>query len=358
MWGGVLAVIIIVGIVAVAKNSPATNDSSVIKVGVIAPLTGPLAEYGEAFRNGISLAQEKLGNTKLSFVFEDSAYDSAKAISAYNKLKDLNKVNVVVNWGDPTSQALAPLFKNSKIPFIAVTTIPSVAQNDSSIIRTLNKAEDDAEMTWSYLRSKNMKNVAIVKLETAYFNTLLSAMSKFKKADETITVIDTYLSFGDMDFKTTITKLKNNKYFDVVGVFLASGQISQFYNQSAAIGMKTSTFGTDFFENQSDIDNAGKNINGAVFVNYEVSDAFRAEYLAKYKNVSQIAYAGNGYDTVMILNSATDSSKASIMKAFSVIKNYNGVLGEWIYNKTADDQYLSSPFHVKIIQDGKIEVIK
>jgi len=339
----------------VSNNKLETRQT--IKVGVIAPLTGPLSEYGEAFRNGITLAQEKIDDKKLIFIFEDSAYDSGKAISAFNKLRDLDKVDVVLNWGDPTSQAIAPLIEDGSIPLIAVTTIPSVTELSPYILRTLNRSEDAAASTWTYLRSKGLKKIGIIKVETPYFNSLLKSLVEEKKEDETVTVIDTYLSFSDKDFKTTIAKINKNNSYDSIGVFLVGGQISQFYNQSKVLGMKTPTFGTDFFESQNDIDAAGSNINGAVYVNYDVSNSFRTEYKNKFKNVSQIAYAGNGYDTVMILSSVENSSRDSILKAFKNIKNFDGVVGEWNFKESKFDRYLSSPFHVKVIQDGNIEIL-
>ena len=84
---------------------------------------------------------------------------------------------------------------------------------------------------------------------------------------------------------------------------------------SPGLGEKE-TFGTDFFESQSDIDSAGSSINGAVYINYNVSDEFRVEYESRFNNVSQIAYAGNGYDTIIMLSRAEDSSRESLMKTF------------------------------------------
>jgi branched-chain amino acid transport system substrate-binding protein len=354
LWLAIVMIVLVVCWSFINKN---TGPTSVVKIGVIAPLTGQLAEYGEAFKNGITLAQEELGNDKLEFIFEDSAYDSGKAISAFNKLKDLNKVNLVINWGDPTSEAIGPVAKNALIPFIAVTTIPAVSEMSPNTIRTLNKSEEAAEATWAYLRSKNFKKIGIIKLETAYFNSLLGALIKTKKADEKVTVVDTYLSFGDKDFKTSIAKVKGQQY-DSIGVFLAGGQISQFYKQADAIGLKTPTFGTDFFESQNDIDAAGKSMNGVVYVNYDVSDKFRDAYTKRFTNVSQIAYAGNGYDTVMMLGDVKNGEKDSILAVLKSVKNYSGVLGKWNYIENGGDKYLASPFHVKEIQDGKIKTIK
>src|ERR1700741_4489209 len=83
----------------VSKTAPTSSEA--FKVGVIAPLSGPLTEYGDAFKNGIMMATNESANKHVQFIFEDSAYDPSKAISAFYKLRDTDKVNMVFNWGDP-----------------------------------------------------------------------------------------------------------------------------------------------------------------------------------------------------------------------------------------------------------------
>ena len=213
-------------------------------------------------------------------------------------------------------------------------------------------------MIWNYLRAHNLKKVGIIKLEHPYINNLITALTKSKKADESVTVIDAYQSFGDKDFRTSITKVKNSgSSYDILGVFLGSGQIGQFYNQAGTLGLKMPTLGTDFFESQSDIDAAGKNIDGAVYANYEVSSNFRNEYQSKFGNVSQISYAGNGYDIAMALAKMNLSTKDSILSGFKGLKNYNGVLGSYNYIESAGDRYVFSPVYMKVIQGGTIKVL-
>jgi ABC-type branched-subunit amino acid transport system substrate-binding protein len=354
--GAVVLIVVAAGVWAAQK--PASFGRHYQSGSHGAPHRAAFAEYGEAFKNGIVLAQEKSGSKNVQYIFEDGAYDPGKTVSAFYKLRDTDKVNVLINWGDPTSQALAPVVKGSGIPFVAVTTQPSVTQGNPDVVRTLDTADDFARVLWSYFRTKGIKNIAIVKLEHPYLNNLLRALDEQKQGDEKITVIDTYQSFGDHDFRTSIVKIKNaaTKY-DTVGVFLGSGQIGQFYNQAGQQGLKIPTFGTDFFESQSDIDAAGKNIDGAVYANFDVSASFRSDYLTKFGNVSQIGYAGNGYDIATLLNSKVDfSSKETILSSFKV-QSYSGVLGTYHYVEQASDRYLKSPVHMKVIEGGVIKTI-
>ncbi len=356
-----IGIIVVIGIIvwgSLNSKKKEIPSNQIIKVGVILPLTGPLAQYGEAVKNGIVLAEEKLNNKKINYVFEDSAYDSAKTITAFNKLKDFDKVDVIFNWGDPTSQAIAPLIKNNPFPLVAFSTIPAVGQMSPYIVRAFDSSKDFADATWSYLRSKNLKNIGIIKTENPYFNGIVDELTKSKKVDEQITVVDNYLSPSDKDFKTSIVKINSGKEYDTIGVFLLSGQINQFYKQASVLGMKIPTFGTDQFENQNEINAAGDAMNGAVYVNYDVSDNFKTDYKNRFNSDSLLAFAGLAYDTVEMLNNVKNNDKDSIINTFKMVKNYPGVIGERNFVEISGDQYLFAPYHVKVIENGVIKLIK
>lgn len=63
-WMTIGILIIILIIVNLIIFLPRQNKG-VIKVGVILPLTGPAADYGQAAKNGVGLAVEKLKKEKI-----------------------------------------------------------------------------------------------------------------------------------------------------------------------------------------------------------------------------------------------------------------------------------------------------
>jgi hypothetical protein len=89
-----------------------------------------------------------------------------------------------------------------------------------------------------------------------------------------------------------------------------------------------------------------------------VSDSFKNDYQKKFGNVSQISYAGNGYDTAMILNSLDLSSKDQFLSGIKKINGYSGVSGNIKYVEEGSDRYLYFPVFMKLIKGGKINVIK
>src|ERR1044071_336663 len=73
------------------------------KIGAILNLTGPTAGQGADFRAGLELAAQQwnakggIGGSKIEFVFEDHAAQPAKAVTAAQKLIQVDGVKVLAN---------------------------------------------------------------------------------------------------------------------------------------------------------------------------------------------------------------------------------------------------------------------
>jgi branched-chain amino acid transport system substrate-binding protein len=73
-----------------AQGSSGTTAAAPIKIGGIGPLTGGAAIYGNAAKNGATIAVEEinaLGGLQFELRYEDDAHDAEKSVNAYNTLK-------------------------------------------------------------------------------------------------------------------------------------------------------------------------------------------------------------------------------------------------------------------------------
>jgi ABC-type branched-subunit amino acid transport system substrate-binding protein len=212
-----------------------------------------------------------------------------------------------------------------------------------------------------HLRSKGLRRLGIVKTEHVFFNSLVDGMRVGLAAGESMEIIDTF-QFIDNDFRSALSRLKAGRY-DAVGVFLVSGQVSQFYRQAAALHMDTPTFGTDFFESQTEIGQAGPLINGAFFPAIDVSESFKREYREKYGNDLQVSHAGHAYDFAMLLAQALrpqdilDWNPAEFLRHVKKLGLQHGVTGDFQYMDEADGGGFEFPIKMKIIKDQKVESV-
>ena len=363
LWAAlVLIVVILLGWYLLSNRQQVVDTGKdTVRIGIIGPFTGPLAEYGEAHRNGFLLAADdfKIADKHVEFIFEDSQYDTAKAVSAFRKLTTIDKVDLVVDWGAATSYGLAPLAKDAGVPFIAISVDPDTVKASNYVIRHNYSPDDNAEELWKYFRSKGYKNIGIVKMELLYFNKIADSLQKLKAEDETVTIVDNYASFSDKDFRTSIAKIKSGNQYDALGVFLAGGQIAEFYKQANDQALSLPTFGTDFFESHTEIAAAGGLMDGAVYVNMGASDDFAKTYKSRFGNDNQVSYAGLSYDLGGILATQINYSSAeSILSSLADIKSYRGTIGSYTYNDENGDRYLKPNLYVKEIQGNTINVLK
>ena len=82
-------------------STPTENVAPVklSEIGVVIPLSGEVASYGQRAQRGMQLAQKDWkahGKPEIGLIFEDDQSETSKAVTATQKLIDINKVPVVV----------------------------------------------------------------------------------------------------------------------------------------------------------------------------------------------------------------------------------------------------------------------
>ena len=103
-----------------------TPESTVVKVGMVGPLSGGAATYGQSVRNGVEIAVNEVNENNeiegvvLELLAEDSEGDWSKAANAFSKLADQDKVNVIVGGVlSSESEAGGPIIMSAQIPTIS-----------------------------------------------------------------------------------------------------------------------------------------------------------------------------------------------------------------------------------------------
>jgi branched-chain amino acid transport system substrate-binding protein len=94
-----------------------------IKIGFIAPLTGPFAQLGMDMVDGFKMFMDEINNTvagrKIEVIVEDEAASPDIAISKVRKLISHDKVSMIAGvFQGSISYAIAPITVKEKIPFV------------------------------------------------------------------------------------------------------------------------------------------------------------------------------------------------------------------------------------------------
>jgi branched-chain amino acid transport system substrate-binding protein len=130
LWLAV-AIIILGGIwYGVSKKSTAPTTKEPIKIGVLAPLTGEAASFGQNSLAGVNLAVKEINDQggingrKVEIVAEDDKC-SAEGVNAINKLINVDKVIGIIG---PVCSASGgpslPIAQNNGVPAIITASAP------------------------------------------------------------------------------------------------------------------------------------------------------------------------------------------------------------------------------------------
>jgi ABC-type branched-subunit amino acid transport system substrate-binding protein len=109
----IVGIAVIVVILVALVYSPNEKVDGKIKVGVIAPMAGQYGALGESIRDSISMSLEKDKNIEV--IFEDDSFDPKKAVSAYQKLTAVDKVDILINVDSPSLDAIKDLVEKDNI---------------------------------------------------------------------------------------------------------------------------------------------------------------------------------------------------------------------------------------------------
>jgi ABC-type branched-subunit amino acid transport system substrate-binding protein len=291
-----------------------------LRFGISAPLLGVLAEYGQAVQNGVALAGKDHPKDfeSLDIIWEDSQWDPKTAVAAFNNLKDNKRCQLIYNWGNPTSEAVAPLAERAKFPLLVMSSDPAVGLGKNYVIRSLRSGAELGSLLADHILKQGHKKVAVLLAENSYVQGLYNGMTQKLSNTPTKVELISQVPLAEQDFKSAITRIKAGK-FDAIAVFLITGQVSSFFQQASAQGLNLPAYGADFFGSKTEVLAAGAGIEGAVFPDLAVTEEFRQKYIAAFGNDIQIAFAANAYDLSTQVAKTFSKVELSTLNAHEII---------------------------------------
>jgi ABC-type branched-subunit amino acid transport system substrate-binding protein len=151
----------------VVSSSVAAGEEKTFRIGVLLPLTGEFASYGEIIRKAI----EQRPPRGVTLLFEDSKCNPAQAVTAYNKLVNINGVSLFV--GPPCGseqKALAPLVKKSNQVMMLTNSSPAAlyANSNGKMFMPQYSIEDEAKFNAAFLNAHHSERVVILYIDNEY----------------------------------------------------------------------------------------------------------------------------------------------------------------------------------------------
>lgn len=338
---------------------PALNNE--IKIGSILILTGEGAAWGEAAKNGIELAMEEINEQggvnekKLKVIFENDSSDPKKALSAFQKLTDVDKAQFII--GTTWSHVGLPLVKlaeQKKVVMISPSLgVKEFNEDNPYLFNTWPHDFILSEKLAEYVFKKGFRRVAVFGARQVWVEDQTRAFRKtFEGLGGKIALLFEP-NITDTDVRTDVLKLKNTSGIDAV-IMLADGQD---LTAISARRMKELNIQLPVFSITLDrkiINDCQGACDGFIFLTFLTpTDQFESKYQAKYRREVEIG-ADSAYDAVMMLADAmrkTNSTNPDNIKDYlAKIKTYSGASGNLISDGRRG---FIKPYSIKQIQNGQ-----
>jgi branched-chain amino acid transport system substrate-binding protein len=303
------------------------SDAPPIKIGVIAPLTGPVAVYGTAAANGVQLYTKVInaaggvnGHPVQTIVYDDKG-DPTEALNAYNKLVTADEVAAIV--GPVTSSptfGVAEASAADNIPGITATaTHPDVTTYGRNFFRACfeDPFQGGAMARFSAEKLGAKTAAVLYNVTDAYSTGLYEAFAAAAdKAGLKIAAVESY-SKDDVDFNAQLTNIAATSP-DVLFLPDYYNTVYLISSQARKAGIKSVFVGVDGADGVLEIEGADVSVfDGLYFASHyfpddpaELVQSFRKNYEAEYGTVPN-SFAALGYDAAMILYDAIAKASAA-----------------------------------------------
>ena len=214
LFGGVAVIAVLCVVVALTVNWKGEKDEGLIKIGVVLPLTGTLSRMGEMERDAMILAAEELvagGFSQVKLFFEDNQSKSPMAVTAVNKLIDIDKVDLVITSTTGASLAVQPILEEREVLQFAFCMDTDIASQSPNTIRYYMGLEQEISTILKYISDNNIKRVGVLCCKIPAYETLVNKYIDpyFARTQDKLLVYREFYELNQLDFRSQILKLKD-----------------------------------------------------------------------------------------------------------------------------------------------------
>ncbi len=334
----------VLALLAVACGDDASDES--FKIGVMESLTGPGETYGTVSSQAKQMAVDEINaaggidGRMIELIVQDSKCSAQDAITAYNKLTDVDGVKIIL--GTSCSGAMlgaAPLAEaDGVVLFSGLATNPDIAEAGDYIFRT---AMSDALLgidTGNELWADGIRTLATITEATDYAEGVRrTSVAQFEKLGGEVVAEERYPS-DITDFRSQLTKLINANP-DALHI-AAQQEFSggTIVKQARELGFDGPIYGEIVVVGTTALEVAGEAATGVKAIaavldpDNQMAQEVLRNFRARYDYVTLPWYLGSAYDDVYItaecLRQTGDDQDADGFRDCLYDITWSGAIGE------------------------------
>lgn len=356
------------------------NDSSRIKVGVIAELTGDVPAVGASCKNAAEMAVAEINDAggiqlgdkkyKIDLIIEDNAGKADQSASAAQKLITQQKVTAII--GPNASRYVLPaaeIAESSKVVLITPWSTAPKATLDSKtsaykkhVFRACFIDPFQGRVVAKFvLDNLKLKKAAVLYDVASEYNKGIAEFFKevYEQNGGKVVAFETYTT-NDKDFSSQLTKIKKAEP-EIIFLPNYYSEVPLQIQQAKRLGITIPFIGSDSWGSEELIKLCNSDCNDYYFSTHYAADAateatkkFIAGYKAKYgktpDDVAALTYDSFGL-LFQALKTAGKNDRQAVRDALAKIPLYDGVTGNMQFKEGCGDPVKSAV--ILKIKDGK-----
>ena len=369
IWIGII-IILVVALAIVLVVTQTKKEPEEIKIGVLMPLTGTQAKYGESIKQGIDLAVKEanaIGGIErklIKLTYEDYQGSPEKAVSGIQKLISIDHVKAIIGaFGSSATLAVSPIAEKNRVVLLSPSSSsPKITNAGDFIFRNEISEDYGAKQSAELYYKAGFTKIGILYINNDYgIGVKDITIQIYDLLKGTITDVESF-DEDTTDFRTQLLKIEksNPKAILIIGY----KEMIQILKQIKELGIKQQLLSTPMFEDPEIIANVGDLANGVIYTYYgtyspESKQDVVRRFVVQFKNEYRIEpsyYAALAYDAAKILIQAITKSGYDATKIKNVLyqmQNFPGVSGSTSFDKNGD---VIKPVILKSVRNKKFEI--
>jgi len=371
--------------VGILFSSHHSAVAGTLKIGIIAPLSGPGAPWGKSWPEGLELAiddLEKAGDLKIKgekydvkVIPYDDKYAGAEGVKAANRLISVDRVKII--FGSTSSavvMAVSPITEQAKVLVLANSYSKRALNAQTQyLFRVVQTSTETAKLLIPYVVKKHkIKTVALIAPNDESGQDLSATdYEEYRKAGVEV-VYNEFYERDQKDFYPQMTKIMSLKP-DLMDTSASSpGTTGLLAKQARDLGFKGPFVTPSGLYPDPVVAVAGKSADDfyyAIQADLASKDpnmvAFMKKYKARYgKECNQWA-TPLYYSTALLLfdliqkNNSADSTV--LKKAFENLRKFEFLVGTMHFGGKevyGIDHQIMGPIWICVIKNGKEEILE
>ena len=337
---------LILSLFAVLIFAAAGAEGASIKIGLMAPLTGPAASDGLSAKQSVEMAVEDINKAggingqKVELVVYDDQFDPKQAVTVAHRMIEGDKVVAGVSGSYSfTTRAAAQVFQENKVPFaVGYALHPAITEGGKYVFRvTVLGPVQGRAAGYCAGNMMKVKTVSMLVMDNDFGQSLAKGFTEYASKAGVKTLSEDKFKMGEKEFSPVLTKIKGLTP-DLIYTTAYPLDGALMMKQAGDLGIKTKWLGSEGLDSTIGfLQVSGKFAEGLVITTNLDRDSkvpmvrnYLEQYEKKYKVAPDMTGAST-LDAFLVLVDAikkvgTNSDK--IVDAFRTMQGWQGVTGQ------------------------------